>query len=398
MIYAPVPLYRQAGALWVEAQAANGLRLWAGNFARVIALMPVTEEAPPRGWVPVSDCPGLERVQIEPIPMAYRPDRFLRALPAGRRQIRALIGQADVLSFAIGGLFGDWGAVACHQAQRLGRPHAVWTDRVESEVTRHAALEGPWRSRLRARLYHRPMAWLERALIRRADLGLFHGAETFAAYAPHSRNPQIVHDIHISQSDHIAPKDLEAKAKAAAEGVLRIAYAGRAEPMKGPMDWLSVLERLDALGVAFEAVWLGDGTELEAMRARAAAAGLQDRIRLPGFTEDRAALLQELRRAHLFLFCHKTPESPRNLIEALISGCALAGYASAYSEDLIAQHPGGELVLLNDVEALARAVAALDRDRARLAQMIRDAAAAGRPFSDVAVFSHRSELLKTYLA
>ena len=41
LIYAPVPLYRAADGGWlVEAQACNGLRLWAENFARVIVMMP----------------------------------------------------------------------------------------------------------------------------------------------------------------------------------------------------------------------------------------------------------------------------------------------------------------------------------------------------------------------
>ena len=39
------------------------------------------------------------------------------------------------------------------------------------------------------------MAMLERAVIRRATLGLFHGRETYDAYAPHCRAPHVVHDI-----------------------------------------------------------------------------------------------------------------------------------------------------------------------------------------------------------
>ena len=163
----------------------------------------------------------MERIEVVPLPQAYRPDRFIARLPAARRQLRALIERADYLSFAIGGLFGDWGAVACVEAHRLGRPYAVWTDRVESEVVRRSAASGPLRSRLRARLTHRPMAWLERAVIGRATLGLFHGRETFDAYAPFCRAPEMVHDIHIKADDHIPPADLAAKVAAAAAGPLR---------------------------------------------------------------------------------------------------------------------------------------------------------------------------------
>ena len=42
LIYAPVPLYQEDGKFHVEAQACNGLRLWAENFARLIVMMPVS--------------------------------------------------------------------------------------------------------------------------------------------------------------------------------------------------------------------------------------------------------------------------------------------------------------------------------------------------------------------
>ena len=393
LIYAPVPLFRDGDALWLESQAINGLRLWAGNFDDVHVMMPLGEGAPPPGWAPL---PPLEGITLHPLPMAYRPDRFLRALPAARRRIRALIGQADYLSFAIGGLFGDWGAVACWQAHRMGRRYAVWTDRVESQVTRAAAGSGPLRARLRARLTHRPMARLEATLIRRAALGLFHGRETFEAYAPFCRNPQMVHDIHIAQDDHIAADRLAAKVAAAGDGPLRLCYVGRAEPMKGPLDWVEAMGRLDAHGVDFRAVWLGDGTQRDRMLARIQALGLADRVTAPGFTADRAEVLTALRDAQGFVFCHKTPESPRNLIEALISGTPIVGYDSAYARDLT-PGGGGRFVPPGDMQALADCIAALDADRGTLARLIAAAARDGAPFDDVSVFRHRSDLIKAHL-
>ena len=43
--------------------------------------------------------------------------------------------------------------------------------------------------------------------------------------------------------------------------------------MKGPFDWLEVLERLDAAQVDFRAVWLGDGEHRAAMRDASSAMG-----------------------------------------------------------------------------------------------------------------------------
>jgi glycosyltransferase involved in cell wall biosynthesis len=399
LIYAPVPLFRHEGRLYVEDQASVGLRRWLDNFARVTAMMPVRESPPPVGW---SDVEGLsdisDRLRLCPLPMAYRPDRFFRALPGVRREIRALIQGHDYLSFAIGGLFGDWGAVSCLLAHRMGRPFAVWTDRVESEVTRLSSDRGPMRQRLRKRLTHRPMWRLERAVIRRATLGLFHGRETFETYAPFCREPHIVHDILLSKQDHIPAAALAQKIGDLRDGPLRIVYTGRADEMKGPLDWLEVLETAQAEGMDFTATWLGEGEMRAAMQERVKTAGLAEKVTLPGFVSDRPKVLDALREAHVFLFCHKTPESPRCLIEALFSGCPILGYDGAYARDLIAENGGGILVPPGDTAGLAAALKRVNADRGALSGLVKAANADGSGFDDESVFRHRSELIKTYLS
>ncbi|MFT4961430.1 MAG: colanic acid/amylovoran biosynthesis glycosyltransferase [Paracoccaceae bacterium] len=402
LIYAPVPVFRRDGQLYIERQALNGVRLWAANFAFVTIMMPLDPGPPPVGWVPLpTGDKTLERIAIEPLPMAYRPDQFLRHLTATRARICTLMASAQYLSFAIGGLFGDWGAVSCLEAHRLGRPFAVWTDRVESEVMRSAIGHGSWRHRLRARLYHRPMARLERRVIGKSTLGLFHGHETFESYAPFASNPHLVHDIHISVKDHISGEELSQKQAEANDGPhgdpLRICYVGRMDDMKGPLDWVDALGKLAAQNVAFEATWLGDGDLRSKMAARIDALGLTDRIHTPGFADNREAVLEVLRQSQVFMFCHKTPESPRCLIEALISGAVLVGYDGAFARDLTAGQDSGVFVPIGDVDGLAQQVAALAANRRRLADLIGKAVQDGAPFDDVSVFRHRSTLIKKYL-
>ena len=400
LIYVSVPLHQVDGTFFLENQACNGLRLWADNFRRLIVIIPVAEGPPPAAWVPLNAEVGvaMERIEIVPVPEAYRPDRFLRALPGNIPRLRDAIKRADYLGFAIGGLFGDWGSVSAFLAHRMGLPFYVWTDRVESQVVLQSTRSGPWKRWLQARLYYWPMVWMERYLIGRAELGLFHGRETFETYAPWSRNPQVVHDIHIRKTDHITQDRLNAKANAAATGPLKICYMGRADPMKGPQDWLAVLEGLAGKGIAFEATWLGEGSQLEAMRARIENGPLAGRVRLPGFVRDRAVILEALREAHVMLFCHKTPESPRCLIEALMSGTPIVGYESAFPKDLIAENGGGRMVARNDVPALTEALVALAGKRDDLADLIRRAARDGEQFDDETVFHHRAELIRTHLS
>lgn len=399
LIYAPVPLYHDGRTLMVEQQACNGIHLWAANFDRVIVVMPLTRSRPNGVWIPIQEAAfDATRIRIESVPTAYRPDQFFRALPAARAKLRRLIGEADYLSFAIGGLFGDWGAVSAIEAHKMGRPYAVWTDRVESEVVRKTAQHGSARSRLRARLTHRPMAWLERFVIRRAALGLFHGRETFEAYAPFCSNPHIVHDIHLKKEDHLDRAAVASKIADCRAGPLRLVYVGRADAMKGPLDWIATLERLARQGVDFRATWLGEGDLHQTLVERIRRSSLGDKITAPGFASDRAHVLAALREAHAFLFCHLTPESPRCLIEALVSACPIVGYGSAFSEDLIETHGGGSLVPVGDVEGLVTTLSSLEQDRDRLATLIGRAALDGAPFDDVSVFAHRSEIIKANLA
>lgn len=398
LIYAPVPLFQRDGQLLIERQALNGVQLWADNFDFVTIMMPLDPGEPPVGWVPLpSGKNRLERIAIEPLPMAYRPDQFLRHLSATRARIRELMAAAQYLSFAIGGLFGDWGAVGCLEAHRQGRAFAVWTDRVESEIMRSGMTYGSWRHRLRARLYHRPMARLERHVIGKSTLGLFHGHETFETYAPFASNPHLVHDIHISTKDHISQVALDQKLQEVQNGPLRICYVGRMDEMKGPLDWVEALGKLAAQKVAFSAIWLGDGDLRTEVLARIAELGLSDHVATPGFADDRAAVLDHLRQAQVFMFCHKTPESPRCLIEALISGAVLVGYDGAFASDLTKGQGSGVFVPIGDVDGLAHAVAELAGDRVRLADLIGRAVQDGAPFDDVSVFRHRSDLIKEHL-
>lgn len=396
LLVLPVGVARGDGGLMFEPQACNGLRLWSENFERVTVACPVLN-AKPAGYLPVSDIPGVERITFVPLPYAYRLDHFATKLPSVVRSLRQHIAGSRYLSFAVGGMFGDWASVAAIVARRMGRKYSVWTDRVESAVawsdaTNVTGLRG---------MYRRTVAHLmkpyERYIIRQAEVGLFHGRDCFEAYSAISRNPYCVHDIHLSAENQIGSSDLVLKAACALnDGPLRIAYVGRAVSMKGPMDWLTVLSILRERGIPFEATWAGDGELLPEMRRRIDEQRLFF-VQLAG-NLDRPEVLRLLGSANLFMFCHKTPESPRCLIEALMRGCPIVGYRSSYPEDLTAKNGGGIFVGRDDVQGLANAVAELHGNRARLAELTRYAAESGKLYSDDAVFRHRSELIKRHLS
>lgn len=398
LLHLPAPLYRRGKDLLLDDQACNGLRLWADHFDRLLVLVCVEDGAPPPSWVPLDQVgPALARIEFVHLPSAWRPDRFLKALPTTRKLIRDALGRVDFIGTTLGGAsFGDWGAVIAREADKLGLPFYIWTDRVEPDVIRHEARSGRLSRRIRIACEYPIMRILERRLIAKAELGLFHGRETYQAYAPYCRNAQHVHDVHIRKSDHISAQSLAEKQ--ARSGALRIIYAGRADPMKGTSDWLDVLEHLARKDVAFHAEWLGDGPDLGTMQARIDTGPLAGRVSLPGFVADRGRLLAALQGADLLLFCHQTPESPRILIEALAAGCPLIGYDSAFPADLIARHGGGVLVPKGARQELARVLAGFAQDRAVLSDLMARAARDGSEFDDESVFAHRVALIRANLS
>jgi colanic acid/amylovoran biosynthesis glycosyltransferase len=337
------------------------------------------------------------RLNVEPFPWGYDIAAHLRNAGNVRRKLRALIPQHRYLCFSNLGWLGAWGRIGAEEAFRQGRAYSVWLDWVL-----HAMPAAPqpnpvkrsWRALQRAMLKQTSLRD-----IRRATLGLFHGKTVFDSYAGLSRVSRVVHDVHLGEQD-IIPGELLEKRLTAQTGPLKILYIGRVDPMKGPREWLDAMGRVLAQTkgrLDVRAEWVGDGPLLAEMRAAVRERNLTEHISFPGAEMDRRKVLDLFRTADAFAFCHLTPESPRCLIEALMSGLPILGFESAYAADLLEGSQGGILVPMSDTAALADAVVACLSDRARRLQMAREARQCGTAFSDVQVFRHRSDLIKEFL-
>ena len=209
------------------------------------------------------------------------------------------------------------------------------------------------------------------------------------------QKPHCIYDTHTQISDQITPESLARKQRRIVDGSpLNIVYVGRAAAMKGPGDWLETLEQLHRRQVPFRATWIGDGPELSKMRERLAGSDLSGAVHLPGFESNRNTLLRTMRESDLLLFCHKTPESPRCLIEALVSGCPLVGYETAYSRGLVQARGGAVLAPQDNIAILAQRVVELHKDRPALAGLVSDAAASGEMYNENALYSHRASLMQ----
>ena len=403
LLVLPVPFRLVDGQLFFEAQACNGLERWADNFGFVtVAALLMPEDLAAQQttivWRDTATLADPQRFEFVSLPWAYSASRFLTHYRSTKALLSQLVERSRYLQFCIGGLVGDWAAVAAIEAHQQKRTYAIHTDWVEHkhilQVTKDKGLPKRLKARVLSVLMERYNAWI----IRRATLGLWHGADCYTDYSPLCDNSFLIHDIHTNAADVIGPAALADKvSRVTSEQTMRLCYAGRMEPMKAPLDWIKAIERAHRLGVDLKATWLGAGSLLPEMQQMIAERDLGSVIELVGFESDRGKLLKKIRESHLMLFTHITPESPRCLIESLISGTPIVGYQSNYADDLVKEFGGGEFVPVGQWELLGDLLATLSQDRSRLAQLIQQAGENGKRFNDEAVFRERSELMKAYL-
>jgi glycosyltransferase involved in cell wall biosynthesis len=396
-----VPFRRVDGVLHVEAQAHNGMARWLDNFERLTICAPLVPEShvdPTMDWKPAQDLLDGGRLALHELPWGYHPRDHLRHRQQVRALFRRLIPQSRFLCFSNLGWSGAWGNLAAEEARRAGRPYSVWLD-WELHVTPVGTGSGPLKRTLldlRRRVERRNAV----DAIRHASLGLFHGRTVYDAYAPISRNPHVVHDVHLKKTDVIGEAELQRRL-ARDGGRIRIGYVGRVHEMKGPLDWIAAIAQVAArpeFAGRFDATWLGNGPLLEAAREDVRRRGLEDVISFPGGESDRAKVVAFFRSLDQFVFCHNTPESPRCLLEALMAGVPIVGYWSSFAEDLVSTEGGGEFVPVGDVDALAQAIVRQLADAPLRRRQSVAARLSGTHFSDEAVFAHRSELIKQHLA
>jgi glycosyltransferase involved in cell wall biosynthesis len=397
-----VPFRAGPKGLLVEAQALNGMLLWAKHFDYVTVCAPQIPsdyaDASSIVWADPSEMLAGGRVFFEPLPWGYKPRDHFRYRTVVRRRMDSLVARHKYLCFSNLGVFGCWGGFAVDAARRQNRPYSLWFDWVLHEMA--AGQGGSAKERIRGLIYGAVTKRRTDRAIRDCSLGLFHGKTVYDAYAPLCRQPALVHDVHVHPSDAIPDDDLRARvASLGSRSPLRVGYVGRAHPMKAPLQWIdAIAAAVRALGPGrIEATWLGDGPLLDDARAQVKKLALEDSIKFDGFVSDRAAVLAFLRGLDLLVFTHITPESPRCLIEALISGLPLVGYESSYARELVGDRGGAQLSPVGDSSAVAANLIRLFGDRDRLARLTSDAATARGMYNDETVFAHRSDLIKRFL-
>jgi colanic acid/amylovoran biosynthesis glycosyltransferase len=144
---------------------------------------------------------------------------------------------------------------------------------------------------------------------------------------------------------------------------IRIAFSGRIEARKGPLECVTVAKALADRGVDFQFFVAGDGPERSALIGAAEAAGLADRFDVPGVLDFDTELVPKMRTEVDIFFCpHPQGDPSCTYVETLAGGVPIIGYAN---EAVVAleEHTGGAVSSVPMGDAVAAADAIVDLDQ-----------------------------------
>jgi glycosyltransferase involved in cell wall biosynthesis len=384
----------------VEIDFSNNLRLYLANFDHVTFACPLSfteKNSLTLSSIPFNKIQDSDRLSYISLPYTYKEFKHLRHYWATKKLLRSEIAKADYLIFSPHARY-DWPTLAVLQAIKMKRKYDIEFDWAHESVQRLQLAAMPFGlNKIRKTLWmHSFLRTIDKCLAH-SSVALLQGQDVFNAYKDIAPNPQKVLNVQISSEDHIPLAQLKEKlVYITANKSLRISYAGRMIAMKGPLDWVKAIHCAVEAGVELEATWFGDGTLMPQMRREVADRGIYKKINFAGVLE-REEIMASLRKTDIFLFCHKTGESPRCLVEALAAGCSLVGYGSAYARELVATCGGGEFSDIGAWQELAEIIISLDRDRAKLARRVEAAAASGKLLDRDTAIQNRIDLIKTYL-
>lgn len=395
----PSNFARVDGTVLVDKDFAANTHIYLDHFERVTVLSnsdPIEKADMLASLVELSQSGLDERFEFVELPYPYREDNYLRHRSKARELISRHLDKASVLKVTPHAPF-DWPGLAVQVAIEVRVPFAFQAD---ADLWLGARQEisdtGNPLKKLRKKIVFGAFLRRYGEALAKCSVALLHGNDVYEANKDRTPNPHLIHNPSVSASDQISAQALEAKrSKLAARDTLKIVYAGRTEDVKGPLEWLVALAKLRDRGIAFTAEWFGEGTLDQAMREESERLDLSGHVSLKGKVE-REVLLESVKAADIFLFCHKFRESPRNLIEALACGTPIVGFSSPYALDLVSSHGGGEFVAVGDVDGLADLLTALAKDRERLSGLVARAAKSGQGFTREHAMGERIALLKKY--
>lgn len=255
-----------------------------------------------------------------------------------------------------------------HAIAELAAALRDWRPDLVSTHTAKAGLVGRAASvRLGLPVIYTPHGWPIGDRISRAHGMLFglvervagRWADAIVCVCEHERRLALEHRIAPPERLHVIyngvrDTDLRARPEAAPPRIISVAR------FEEPKDHATLL---DALALLREEAWeldlVGDGPLELAMRARADALGIGDRVHFRGYRPEPA---EALARAQVFALSSRSEGFPRSILEAMRAGLPVVASDVGGVAEGVTHGANGLLVRRQDAAALASALRVLIRD------------------------------------
>lgn len=304
-----------------------------------------------------------------------------RRLPEAMRQLRALIEDADlVLSGASDNLKRPFEFYSLMLASKLGKKTIGVTDidlREEARMLRKAGRWSRRRSLSNRWIYNPARVWQQRRLVEKCSLVLLKGQKLVEDYGNGSDHVKFFQDTAYSTEQIISQAELTRRCEDVERSTepLKLVHFGRLEFYKGihhAIEALALANGADEDTQVAQLSIIGTGSEEEALRELADARGVSDAVQFLPPMSYGDELLARIRAQDLMIAPVLAPDTPRSAWDAIASGLPILAYDTEYYAQLGEETGAVATVPWGDVQALADAIAALAKDRPRIAQMKRD--------------------------
>ncbi len=197
-----------------------------------------------------------------------------------------------------------------------------------------------------------------------ADLTFLHTPAAVQRFRNSARKGIAIRQPGHEPEDVIPRAAFEQKCAAIAAGApLRIVAACRHKPLKGLDFLISAIHLLGYRGIHVSAELYGDGPQTESLRRSIAALQLADRVSLPGTLAPGTEVYGAIAAAHLFAMPHRTTDFGRAFFDAMAGAAPVVAFRTPASIDTVRDSVDGLICPLDDVEALADAIARFHHDR-----------------------------------
>lgn len=364
------------GDLWLEDLRAQA-EAWA-PYGRLIVTVPQTAHlslASSGSFNLVEINLSEEKFDFFPLPYYRNWRSFVQAAPLLSHRLRQVCRQVTIVQADYGGHPLPLGQIVWPIAGRFGKKR-IWVfdgadpfPRMHRDIGEEA---NPLKRLVKQNLVQRFEQFCHRAMSE-ADLVFAHNQSVMTRFKNlWNKHCHTFERSFVKRSFLVSPEQAELRQQDIldASRPLRLVTAGRQTAIKATDHILKAMAIAVERGANLELDVLGDGDGLAEYQQLAQALKLSDRTRFLGTVPYGQELFERMQQAQVLMITNLTAEISRNVLVGMALGLPLVLYRNPGTDRLIETNEAGILVPCGDIEALAEALLAADRNRSHLAQLI----------------------------